>query len=292
MTRILTDGEKEFILKAYQTGNYTTTSIEKEIGRGRHAISRFLKQNNIHVKSAQFVKQFNVNENYFDVIDSEIKAYFLGFLYADGCNYTPRHQVIIHLAEEDREILEIFKKELNYGGVLGFVKKTNPNRKNGCRICIGNKHLSEKLSELGCIHKKSLILNFPIEKQVPFCFIRHFIRGYFDGDGHFGTFMASDVKKGKRCKPYKRCNFSICSTENFNLKLKEIIKQELNVNSLVIVPNKKVFNSTRNLFVSGRHQIFKVLDWIYEDATIFLKRKYEKYLLEKEYFKNKDEGKI
>lgn len=55
-----------------------------------------------------------------------------------------------------------------------------------CRWYIANKHLWEVLNSYGCIPKKSLTLKFPDESIFKDkSLIRHFIRGYFDGDGYF-----------------------------------------------------------------------------------------------------------
>lgn len=52
-----------------------------------------------------------------------------------------------------------------------------------CRMHLISKHFKTRLCELGCIPNKSLILKFPDENLVPKNLIKHFIRGYFDGDG-------------------------------------------------------------------------------------------------------------
>jgi len=54
------------------------------------------------------------------------------------------------------------------------------------RVCVSNKHFWNTLNDLGCTPRKSLTLKFPdinIFKSKDL--IRHFIRGYFDGDGCF-----------------------------------------------------------------------------------------------------------
>ncbi len=50
------------------------------------------------------------NENYFETIDSEDKAYFLGFIFADGCvtndSKKYRYQLTLKLHSKDVGILE------------------------------------------------------------------------------------------------------------------------------------------------------------------------------------------
>ena len=52
-----------------------------------------------------------INKNFFNKIDTEEKAYFLGFLYADGYNNTDRNSVALSLKEDDKEILEKYSEK-------------------------------------------------------------------------------------------------------------------------------------------------------------------------------------
>jgi hypothetical protein len=60
------------------------------------------------------MKRKKYNENYFEKIDSEDKAYFLGLICADGCilnnKKTYRYQVALKLHIKDIEILKTFIK--------------------------------------------------------------------------------------------------------------------------------------------------------------------------------------
>ena len=66
-----------------------------------------LKRNGYEAKSASELKRkYPIQEDFFDVIDTEEKAYVLGLLYADGYNNTDRNSVSLSLKESDKEILE------------------------------------------------------------------------------------------------------------------------------------------------------------------------------------------
>lgn len=53
-------------------------------------------------------RKYSLNEEYFDVIDNQNKAYYLGLLYADGCNNVQRYAIHLDLQIDDREIIEKF----------------------------------------------------------------------------------------------------------------------------------------------------------------------------------------
>ena len=61
---------------------------------------------------------FNVDDNYFNKIDNQNKAYILGLLYADGCNYENTGTIKIDLQIDDEELLDKIKNELKYTGEL------------------------------------------------------------------------------------------------------------------------------------------------------------------------------
>lgn len=50
------------------------------------------------------LRKYSLNESYFEKIDSEEKAYFLGFLFSDGS--VSKYSLNLSLAEVDKEILE------------------------------------------------------------------------------------------------------------------------------------------------------------------------------------------
>lgn len=206
------------------------------------------------------MKKLKVNENYFDKIDTEAKAYFLGLLYADGCNEYERNLISISLQEKDKKILEIFKQEIEYEGNLLKKIRSNKNHQNSYILRFTNKHICNVLKNYGMVPRKSLVLLFP--KNLSKNLIHHFIRGYFDGDG-----CISEGVKG-------RSMVSIVGTldvcENIQKFLVE--NSELNFTKL----EKHGYNTYKVRY--GGHiscnRIFKIL---YKDATVFLERKYKKF---------------
>lgn len=121
----------------------------------------------------------------------------------------------------------------------------------------------------GCFPNKSLILDFP--KTVPGKLIRHFLRGYSDGDG---TIYKNHFKNKRTVNTI----WKIISTKQFCQTVVSILKEQLDVNCSQSLSRPKTNQTTTILSVGGNIQVRKVLDWLYQDSTIYLPRKYDKYL--------------
>jgi hypothetical protein len=83
----------------------STTVIGEKFGLGYMTICKLLDSMGIK-RRKNGMRRYELNENYFDVIDSHDKAYILGFLFADGCNNPKKYTISISLQEEDKDILE------------------------------------------------------------------------------------------------------------------------------------------------------------------------------------------
>ena len=136
-------------------------------------------------------KKNNINSNVFDVINTEEKAYWLGFIYADGniSNHdkiyekSGKHVYRIEIALQEGDInhLEKLKLFLEYEGKISLTKTNH--RTNRCRLSFNDKHMWETLNKIGCTPNKSLTLQFPKDIFNSNNLSKHFIRGYIDGDG-------------------------------------------------------------------------------------------------------------
>ena len=211
--------------------------------------------------------KYYINENFFDVVDTEEKAYILGLLYADGNNYTKTNRIQLSLQECDRDILDKIKEIMQIETPIGFIKKQNEKCQNMYRLSFANKHLSEVLNGLGMVPNKSLVLEFPewLDKTL----YPHFIRGYFDGDGHVSAKQYAYV-----------C--SIVSTESFCKRVQEILANEGIVSKIQNTYNKET--STRSLYTYNKQDSKKLLDYLYNNSTIYLNRKHNIYV--KKYYDN------
>jgi len=270
----LTDQQKIDIADKYKLGTVSYNDLGREYGFSGTSIGKMLKRRGIpqaRSRSAQH-RIYSLNEHYFDVVDTEEKAYFLGLLYADGCNVEKVGEIVISLQDKDKHILEDFSIAIGTDKPLSFKErsKKNPKWRDVYCMSICSKIMSLQLSILGCFEKKSLTLKFPTEEQVPSHLIRHFTRGYFDGDGSISTY------KLKNRNRYQTV-VSFVSTLDFSTELAKIFKRVLDINCRINKRHKDRETSTRQLTISGNNVSFKVMDWLYDNATVFFKRKNNKF---------------
>lgn len=263
----LTSKIKEEIEELYKTGKYTFKAISKIYNVNPSTIERYLAKIGYKAKSqSELQRKYPIVEDFFDKIDTEEKAYILGFLYADGYNDTNKNAVCISLKYDDVEILNTITKIIQPTKPLFYLDMSPENRgmknsKNQYRITINNKHISERLVELGCGKAKTSVIKFPNSGQVPLDLVHHFVRGYFDGDG--------SVSSGKWFKIY------IISTPEFLINLQCILKDSIGINITKLNTSRKYSKEVNiaTLNIGGRLQCIRFKDWLYKDATIFLERK-------------------
>ncbi len=118
------------------------------------------------------------DRSYFRNIDTEPKAYWLGFLMADGCVSDRARsgalQLHVHLQKSDKGHLQKFHDAIG-----------SSNKIHDCQASVRSSHSSDflcnDLIRWGCTPRKSLTLEYPA--GMPCEMDGHFIRGYFDGDG-------------------------------------------------------------------------------------------------------------
>lgn len=230
------------IIELHNSGK-GVTEIGKLLNLDRAAVSRNLKKLGFDTSRNTLIKDI------FHTIDTEEKAYWLGFLYADG--YISKYnQVEVSLALKDEDHLIKLKKFINTNTKI--IKDDYR-----CRLLFCSKELVKDLANLGCVNNKSLILTFPTEEQVPQELLRHFLRGYVDGDGCL-------------CCTEKTQQFSITSTEEFFDGM--LTRTGWDKNKC-------------NYYLSGKAITWRChkdvmpqyLKYLYDDCNIYLNRKYEKY---------------
>ncbi len=273
----LTPKETQNIVNLYEIDKLSTPDISKKIGYCPSTIYNILKSQNVKFRDkTDCHKWYEIDNNYFSIIDTEEKAYFLGFLYADGYLNDNKGTTTLQLHKDDMEILIKLNKCIKSTRPLLFVNCSKYNEKYGknnsdaYRLVITNQVIFKDLKKLGLFQKKSLTLKFPNESQVPNNLIRHFIRGYFDGDGNLTGYFPSRGK-GK----HFQCGIAILSTIEFVTKLCDFSKTEVGISTCITKRFKDETNNY-NFVISGNLNIVKFLEWIYKDSNIFLKRKYNK----------------
>lgn len=229
--------------------------------------------------------KYNFNINYFEQIDTQDKAYFLGLLYADGTNYNNRisKYVAIDLQERDENILLKFINFIEGDCKLHFIDKSkNPKHQNMKRLQINGAKFSNDLVKLGCIQNKTSTIEFPSIEILPKHLQSHFIRGYFDGDGCIWDGKRKKMivkdkayKSGFRERIIHNVKFNFAGNEKFLKQLQNILISDLLLSNVKI--NLKKNSIFGQLEYSGRNSCKKLYEYFYKNSIVHLDRKKEKF---------------
>jgi hypothetical protein len=204
-------------------------------------------------------RKYLLNQNYFENIDSENKAYILGFIYADGSIY--KNYLSIKISQKDNEILNFIKNELNYSGIIRQYKINNNDYVD---LTISSNKIICDLIKLGVIKNKTYL-----SKELPTYNKKYetaFIRGFFDGDGS----IYSNNNRGYS-------EYTICFSGNINiLNQIKIILNNYEISSSKIRHRYNNDNSCM-LEIRGNKNIEKIYNLFYNNAEFYLKRKKERF---------------
>lgn len=219
------------------------------------------------------ILKYGIDEEFFRKIDTEEKAYYLGFMFADGTISPERNTIKLSLKEEDKEILEKLKICIKSERPLFHIKR-NPSWKGSFKgskdswcLDITNKFICQDIQNLGCTKIKTRTAKFPeIEDKL----LSHFIRGYFDGDGTITSSSPISNKQGRKSD----VKWNIIGTEQFTRSVQNIMVENLDFSKTKLQKVKNVFY----LEYKGGKQIDKIRKWLYNNSTIFLERKHNKFI--------------
>lgn len=241
---------RPYVVQEYLSGK-SSAKLAQEFEVCYATILNLLEDEGVQRRSC---KHYDYDTTYFDCIDTEEKAYWLGFIAADGCvkiseDHCYRLTIVLHV--KDVKHIETFLKALH---------ATIPVRYHGHFAGIGVycKQIVLSLIKHGIVPRKSLILQWPT--TVPQELLRHFLRGYVDGDGCFYN------AAGKKA-PVARFGFSVLGTEAFLTEARNLLmEQGLHQNKL------RQHGSVKCLGYVGRYGEM-VYRFLYDAATVFLERK-------------------
>lgn len=227
------------------------SEIARKLNVNRETISYWCKKLSLSInKQIGQKRKYNLDTEFFQNINSEEKAYILGFIMADGYIESSGRSLAIKLHNKDIDILEKIKKCLKSDAPIGYRQEGK------FRILsVSSKQLVDDLKRLSVMINKTSVIEFPLLNQ---CLYSHFLRGYFDGDGHIG----------------KRQCALVVGSPAFLTGLLTFLKSQHNLRPWV--DNK---NTYFHLQFNREHSYF--INWLYKDAEIYLNRK---YLAFKEYW--------
>ena len=266
-----TESELEFL-----KSNYSEMSNKE--------IADFLKrtENSVHLKANKLglkKSPYYCNYRFFENIDTEEKAYWLGFFYADGwvtINQKTNSGVAgIELQVGDINHLKKFNKSI--GGNYKITTRTREHefegriiRSDECCIRVFSRSMVDDLINHGVIQNKSYKLEFP---NIDESLYPHFIRGHFDGDGSIF------YSKGPDGKYRTNCN-CVSVYKPFLDRIREILYKQ-GIYSHICISSKASKEQYYDLYclsISDHKSVEKYLYYIYGNANVYLDRKYKRYM--------------
>lgn len=261
---------KEKIVKEYING-LSSIKVGKKYNVHLETVLRFVKEAGHTVRSNEInSRKLQYNQDYFENIDTEDKAYWLGFIIADGCIaektnqacVTPMLSLNIMLSAKDKNHLEKFKKCIEYSGDVKIQTVfTQGMNRDYAIIRITNKKLCSDLAKWGVLPRKTFDCKFPY--NIPNNLYKHFIRGYWDGDGYLAKTKLQigcigNTKFIKSIQTVCLCN------------VVELTKVKIGITH----PTKGIATYDKG----GSNQSKLLAQWLYKDANIYLDRKYKTFL--------------
>lgn len=227
------------------------------------------------------MRKVNFNQDYFEVIDTPEKAYWLGFIAADGCiaktdsTVTRPNRLFLNVTEGDKEHLQKFKDTIQHDGnfvIQSHAKSYSPTplyylHCNSVKMCAD-------LMKHGIHPRKTGESHLP---NIDHHLMSHYIRGYFDGDGCISIYKQADKRSEKYPDRVKQ-ELSFTSDRTILEELQGVLMKECDL-PLTKLKEYKRTEKAVSLRYGGKLQVKRIFEYMYKDSTVHMQRKYEKFTL-------------
>lgn len=244
------------ICNDYLTKKYSSRELGIKYSLSKTTILKILERNNIQPINKRLVNN-DLDINYFEKINTEQKAYYLGFIFADG--RVSNNALFIDINEKDIDILISFRKEIR-----SKAKISTRIKEKSCmnRITIKNKGFTNYLSQYGIIDNKTKNTHHLPYEKIPKELWKHFLRGLIDGDGC--------VIKTKKNRYHIGYVTQYASTANdFIYMMNELIEDKWK--NKIIQKNKKY----AIVQIQKYNQVKQLAIVLYMNSNIHLNRKFQ-----------------
>lgn len=261
--RVLTSEEIAQIKEQYDEG-IPKKQIVKNLKISELVINRTIEEQGWEDRGLNRVNK-RIKNDYFSIIDSPDKAYWLGFLFTDGSvdHYRATGRIRLQLQEADKEILEKFKEDLCLDCKIIYDVRPNSTC---CSVEFTSEQIFNDLGKYGIVPRKTYVTEHIPYKLIPEEYIYAFIVGLYDGDGGLSY----------------SANFSTDVTLSFASYHETVAKDfQYLIDHYVLETekhNKVFFTSAWHTQWRGRLQVLKILDKLYANTNRRLLRKYNKYV--------------
>lgn len=276
--------DKDTLLKTYEDTGRSMRATGKALGTSEKTVMRRMKEYGIEWDKKVF---YPCNENFFDELN-EKSLYWIGFIATDGWVYKHNYTYELHikLADKDLDHLKLFKQHLGSSSPIhekiekktagedGFLKDEYVAH----QISISSEKIFNRLAEFNIVPNKTLIYTFPEQLKIH-PGVRHFIRGCLDGDGWYrqhrnnGKDYTTEIRVG------------MCGNPTFVREMFDIIRSSCSVETGSYYVRKSNSN-TADFEFCAKADVNKIIDWLYQDTTIYLPRKRDVAMMAKQFKEN------
>lgn len=253
---ILSPEAERAIAERYRNGE-SCIALSRALNLAPVTITAAVRRQGGEVRSlAVSHRRYTCDHHYFDVIDTEAKAYWLGFLMADG--YVTRKLMRVLLQARDVGHLEKFRAALSSDHPIVTVEN---NGFPAASYAVASAELVAGLARHNVVQAKSLIATPP---ELRSDLERHFWRGAIDGDGTIG-----------RSKTTKQWHIalegSVPMVEGFLVFARRVSRTEARVHYRA--ESRSVTGQ-----LCGNTVATSIIRALYDGATVYLDRKHALYL--------------
>lgn len=256
---------KQKVVNCYKREPMTIADCSREMGLSCPVIINILNEYNIKRYSKTRIFSPQLNERYFQFIDSEAKAYYLGLLITDGnifIDTSPAHRqasISITQNEADKWMLERFLQEVQSNTSVGY------DGRGACQAAIKSDLMAKDLKQYGVIPNKTLLAYLP---KIDDMYMSHLIRGILDGDGNI-TSTYTSLGKHKHA-------ISFCGSHKLMCDIKEYICSNIGCSNVSVYDyNDRHLSEVKWQSIND---MYCIGEWIYNDANIYFVRKHSAYL--------------
>lgn len=250
-----TPAQIEEIVAAY-LGGEGPSATARQYNTGVTSVYSYLRARGI-AKRFHPARAYDYDRRFFAILDTEAKAYWAGFLLADG-SVSEFGAVRLKLGAKDRSHLDAFASAI--GGGLPIAEEIKKDGRRLPSVRFSSREMVHDLSRYGIIPRKTF--GHPIPTGIPPEMVRHFLRGYFDGDGCITEKSQSDCG-------ILQYGLAVCGSREFLEWFREQARSVIPA----LVGNLRELRGTWMLTVGGNRKAGALARWLYEGATVSLERK-------------------
>lgn len=263
---------KELVSKYKKGSSISDLSLEYNVSH--NTVKRRLVEAGVEFRPAgDALRVHYFNESYFEVIDSPTKAYWLGFMFADGMVMSTRTDVVLGLSTKDREHLVQFARDIEYSGP-GLVKDYKSSGMGTTvkysRVSLRSEKMWMDLIDKGCIPNKSLDLSPPL--NLPDEYLVDFVRGVVDGDGYLSKagYPAFEICGAHGLLEWIAENFSMSEPR----PMKSIWRIRANGQAAIDLTSTLYYEGARSL--ARKHEAAQVMsNWVSKKVNLSPEEKSE-----------------